>query len=355
MPKNIKYFINTIINLKKEGLFTAPNLLRLLGMASRHKAFVGPLKIDIDITNRCDMQCIMCWYHSPAIKQISDAPKELPLSVFVALSKELKNLGVKCILLGGEGEPFMHPEISEMIEVARKNSLEVEIMTNAYHLDKEKINFLIKARVKKILVSLHCADKETFLRVRPLKNKNDFDRILKNLFLLRDLHHDKHLPSLFIINCLSGLNFDNVREMAGLAEQLQADKILFRPLSLTKDLPTSLIITEQKREQIIKHLKEIASGVKIPNNIEDYARFLKEEKIKNQENILKICYMPWVHSAIGLDGRVLGCVYSNSPKLGNIYQSLFTDIWYGEKYNVFRKGQFCPRRCRGKSVYPLLF
>ena len=64
--------------------------------------------------------------------------------------------------------------------------------------------------------------------------------------------------------------------------------------------------------------------------------------------------MPWVHSVIGINAEVIGCVYSNSQPLGNIYESSFTDIWYGEKYKLFRKGAFCPRACLGRAVYPLL-
>ena len=131
----IKNYINIIKNLKSNHLFDPMNILRILGMSIRSKAIVGPLKVTIDITNLCDMGCTMCWYHSPNLPEKENKINEFHLEMFAELVKKLKNLHTKTIMLTGEGEPFTHPNIIEMIKIARKNSFDIEIMTNAYYLD----------------------------------------------------------------------------------------------------------------------------------------------------------------------------------------------------------------------------
>ncbi len=370
MAKKIKRFFRTIDNLKREHIFAPSNILRALGMLTK-KVFIGPLKITICITNKCDMHCVMCGYHSPYLSKEKGPPQQIPLKKFLSLTKEFKRIGVNTVVITGEGEPFMHPNILQIIEGARNNSLEVEIMTNAYHLDKEKIKILINIGVKKLLVGLHCADIKTFQKMHPLKNERDFKRIIENLLLIKDLRRNTR-PSLFIYNVITGLNYNNINGMFRLAKKIGADKIIFKPVCLTPE-PTMDYIPPEN-ELFKDALKLPPSGIDIPNNISeldipnnlgDYIKSIKYDKRisgrtsdkTNHSNKLKrlnLCYIPWANSVITLNGDVLGCVYSYANSLGNIYKSSVADIWYGEKYNFFRKGTFCPLQCLGKAVYPLL-
>ena len=350
-------------NVKKE-LLSPSNFLRILGIITK-KALIGPLKVNIDITNKCDMNCIMCWYHSPYLKSQDNLISHISLERFKNLVKELKRIKTKIILLAGEGEPLLHPNLEEMIEFIRKNSLDVEVMTNGYYLNREKIAYFKKIKLKKIIVSLHSPDVYTFKEIRPLKTKDDFNKIIDNLSFLRSLKESSNRPQFFIINVISSLNCRRVFEMTKLAQDLQADKILFKPLVLSSQLPKSLELTFQDKKELFINLNKILKITAISNNINDYLmtirRGLKPDDSNTQLEKVKLtnypfaCYIPWTQSAIELSGNVLGCVYSKKRVLGNIYRDSFIDIWFGKEYNLFRKGIFCPRKCLGRAVYPLLF
>jgi MoaA/NifB/PqqE/SkfB family radical SAM enzyme len=344
---------NHLRNIKNERLFTASNLLRILGILTRNP-LVGPLKVNIDITDKCDMHCIMCWYHSSYLEKENTADKNffMPVELMQSLAKELKSIKTKIVMLCGRGEPMLHPHIEEMVEIMCANSLGVEIMTNAYYLDKKRIDYFSKVGLKKIIVSLHAPDFETFAKIRPLKTKEDFKIIMDNLSYLSFVRSCKKFPQFFIINVVSRLNYHAVAKMIKLAENLNVDKIIFKPLMFSAGLPEELKLPNNAINIFIEELQKISFKTIIPNNIHDYAILLK--KMRCGKNSAIMCHIPFSQSVIGLDGNIVGCVYAKEHNLGNIKQSSFVDIWFGQKYKEFRKNYYCPQQCLGRAVYPLL-
>ncbi len=349
----VKNYLNNLKVFKKD-LFYTSNLLRILGMLNK-KIYVGPLKVNIDITNKCDMQCVMCWYHSPYIRNKKNKNEfHISLDKFKEIINDLKNLHTKIILLCGEGEPFLHPQIFRIIEIIRKNNMEVEIMTNCYHLNEVQIKYLAKFRIKKILVSLHAATPYTFKRIRPNRNDVDFYKIINNIKFLKKTSATK----IYLINVISSLNIREIPKMLQLGNKLKIDRIVFKPLVLSEELPSSLKIPLRIKKDFVK-TKNTYTIYNVSNNINKYIKHLltsnltlNKRKITKVEKILP-CYIPWTLSTIDLNGNVIGCVYSKKL-LGNIYKDTFSSIWFGKEYSIFRRGNFCPQRCLGKIVYPSL-
>jgi len=347
---------NYIRNIKNEKIFTPSNILRILGMLIR-KPLVGPLKVNIDITDKCDMHCIMCWYHSSYLKKENSERDNffMPVERIKSLAKELKTIKTKIIMLCGEGEPLLHPRLEEIMEIMRANSLEVEIMTNAYYLDKKRVDYFSKVGLKKIIVSMHAPDFETFSKIRPLKTKEDFEIIMDNLLYLKSIRSPKNNPQFFMINVISHLNYPAVSGMVKLAEDLKVDKMIFKPVVLNSELPGELKLQPDIIIPVINKLREHSLHISIPNNIRDFIATLYSLTKKSEDCFHpKRCYIPFIQSVINVDGKILGCVYAKSPPLGDILKDKFTDIWFGKRYNEFRKSYFCPQQCIGKAVYPLL-
>jgi GTP 3',8-cyclase len=351
----------TIKNLLDEKLLIPSNILRVLGIVSG-RVFTGPLKVLVDITAKCDMGCAMCWYHSPYLDEARPSLPDMPLEKFKDLIKEFRRLHVKIVTFCGEGEPLLHSRIEEMIEFVRKNSMEAEIFTNGLYLGRERIDYFRKIGLKKILISLHAADADTFTRIRPSRTREDFQKIMSNLLYLAQVRSSHNRPQLFIINVISHINHQNVLGMIKLAKDLEADKILFKPLTLPLNSAQYLRLSESDIKNIIGSLSPGSSRTTVANNIRDYVEALKnylhsEGKPKSPKSFIFPfkCYLPWVYSEVGLDGKVIGCLYADGRlEQGNIYKSSFFDIWYNRRYNDFRNGSFCPEHCLGKAVYPLL-
>lgn len=95
---------------------TLKKMVKLLrGVINGEVAYTGSFYVDVDITRRCNMNCLGCQYHSsktkgpsPGVREVKDMPFEL----VSRLGKELSRLGTREVIITGEGEPFLHPACS---------------------------------------------------------------------------------------------------------------------------------------------------------------------------------------------------------------------------------------------------
>ncbi len=77
----------------------------------------------------------------------------LPYQVFEKLIEELPDT-VETIFFGGMGEPFVHPNILEMLEECKQKGYQVEILTNGSLLSDEVIEKLIQIKLDRLWVSI---------------------------------------------------------------------------------------------------------------------------------------------------------------------------------------------------------
>jgi MoaA/NifB/PqqE/SkfB family radical SAM enzyme len=81
----------------------------------------APATIHFLLTNRCNLNCPRCYYRR--------SQSEVPLPVVKELFTEWARKGVKAVALGG-GEPFLHPNIDEIIAAASSVGLYLAVTTN---------------------------------------------------------------------------------------------------------------------------------------------------------------------------------------------------------------------------------
>lgn len=79
---------------------------------------LAPLFVALDVTRRCNLQCAGCPYHSSHTKDLPAHDRntaDMPLSFVKRLCAELRKTRTRSIVVEGSGEPFVHPEIHDMI------------------------------------------------------------------------------------------------------------------------------------------------------------------------------------------------------------------------------------------------
>ena len=197
-----KIFKREVINKKKQEQKEIPkkNLilknfydkrLDFIGVVDGKHAFISPNLVQIDLTNKCNNSCIGCWCNSPLLeeKKISGKEKEetLPYNRIIRLINELKKYGTNEIYLGGGGEPFMHPNIMEIVEHIKRNNLVCHINTNFTLINEKIAKKLVDLEVDHIAVSLWAGDAETYVKTHPNQTKGIFYQIEKILKLIKKL------------------------------------------------------------------------------------------------------------------------------------------------------------------------
>lgn len=104
-------------------------------------------KIYIEITNTCNLSCSFCIKNSRKSQFITCEQFEYVLNQIKPYTKY--------IYLHILGEPLLHPQLSQLLEIAYKNEIYVNITTNATLLPKNLPILLSSPAVRQINLSIH--------------------------------------------------------------------------------------------------------------------------------------------------------------------------------------------------------
>ncbi len=118
---------------------------------SRFRCF-APTVVDIELTNRCDLHCKMCWFYGEC--GIGDNYQGLELStdeVFSLVDQLSKNKPQ--IYIGG-GEPFLREDLFIILEYVKRHDLVVSFTTNGTLFDQRKIEMLVTLGIDQVTFSI---------------------------------------------------------------------------------------------------------------------------------------------------------------------------------------------------------
>lgn len=328
-------------------------------------AEVGPEVVHLDLTNRCNMDCIACWDRSPLIGREKNDPIfswTLPLATVKSTIDQLVALGnTRTIKLGGGGEPTMHPEWLEIVHYirARQRYVELDINTNGSLLQPATIEALIRAEVNLLTVSLWAATEKTYQATHPNQPLSAFTRLIDNLRLL--VHRrPAGLPRLFIHNVIMNRNYHELEAMLDLALDIGADEVHFTLVDPVPDKTEELLLdTRQHRELVDCCLRlkkrvnqwndyqdpQTGKRIRITNFNEFCAKLSQaevEQGVYDRRALNTIpCYIGYLYARIMADGRVVPCCKGHRMVMGNINERSFADIWNNRRYRIFRhNGRF---------------
>ncbi len=148
----------------------------------------GPEVVHLDLTNRCNMNCIACWDWSPLVVEKSKHngfhKKSLPYKVVTGLIDDLIQLrGLRRLKLGGGGEPTMHPNFKEILAYIRSKDryIEIDINTNFSLVGEKLIKLMTDLEVDFLTVSLWAGTPDVYKRTHPNQSEITFNRIVDNL------------------------------------------------------------------------------------------------------------------------------------------------------------------------------
>lgn len=143
-----------------------------------------PLTLLIDVTNRCNLRCVMC--HFSNVDRIRFPPFDLPhgampVELFESIAADFfphaRRVGLACA-----AEPLMHPQFAQMIRIAGRYGVpELWFPTNLLALTEPVVE-AIAEHVDVVSVSIDATRKETYERVRAGAR---WELLLKKLKMLR--------------------------------------------------------------------------------------------------------------------------------------------------------------------------
>ena len=146
--------------------------------------FDFPIHMDLETTSVCNFRCVMCpqSYDREGIDF-----GFMSLDLFKKVIDEGVQNGLCSVKFNWRGEPFLNPDIYEMIKYAKdKGIIETMTNTNGSLLTKENCKKIIEAGLDKIIISIEGATKETYEKIRILGNYDILTRNIENLIEMKE-------------------------------------------------------------------------------------------------------------------------------------------------------------------------
>lgn len=250
-------------------------------------------KIYIEITNKCNLNCSFC---SEVLKE----KKSMTLEEFKEVLEKIKNY-TNYIYLHVKGEPLLNNNIIEMINLADKYNLKVNLTTNGTLFNKYAKNLGKCKNLNKINFSLHCENKK-----------------------------DNYLEDIF----------DNIKYLS------DNTTIIYRLWTLKNNE------LDEKSTKIVERIKEYynlspetVEKIKKENNIKISSTIYVDKdneftwpKITNHKSC-GYCYALNTHIAILVDGTIVPCCLDSNGiiNLGNIFTDDLESIINSERYQKLLK------------------
>jgi len=325
----------------------------------------GPITLELNPTNRCNLACISCWQR----KFEYDETDYLSTERLLSLVREAAALGVKEVRIPGAGEPMLRNDLLDLMEEIKRQGMHGLLINNGTAWTKEKICRVVAMRWDCLTFSIDApeASANDFLRGR----KGTFALITKNLRRLneeKELMHSS-LPLLRFNTVLSGRNYRLLPEMVELAHAYHCEDLQVQPMTVWGRDGESIALTELQREELPQYVERalaLADEYDIYTNMAGLlttgivARASGKMDVMVAEQTADIddafmaspCFEPFYNLVILPNGVASFCSISGGKDGDSILNKSLNDVWHGSAYKAIRRTlleknlrEYCTRCC----------
>ena len=265
---------------------------------------IFPLYIEVSPMGACNHRCLMCSVDFIGYKTI-----HLEHELYAERVAEMGRLGIKAIMLAGEGEPLLHKKINLMVSDTLNANIDVAFTTNGVLLDKLNLE-----GVSWVKVSINAGTKETYERVHQTAGK-DWDRVWSNL---RDAVKRRGNCTIGVQMVLLPENEHEVDDIRQMGESIGLDYVVIKPHSQHK---YSIVRKYENYQPVIPQAAD---------------KMIVREAAFNTKSIPydKCLATPFTWAYWMASGDLYSCsayLLDDRFNLGNLNTHSFKDIWQGEK------------------------
>lgn len=307
----------------------------------RHEPGDPPLRVRMDITNKCNLLCKMCFYPGTVGEPKFDMEPALFRKIVEQVFPYSETVNLAC-----RYEPFMSRHVDEILDIVAEGPCRrVGFVTNGTLLTERRCRRLVEnPAVETIAVSIDGATKETFERIRINAR---WEKLVQNLETLAAIKREKESLRPFIqFNMV--LMKSTVRELPLLVEFAhRVGAVLvegIRYLPMTSGLDEEIRDWEKVMPALIEAKRLAAQhGIMLFLPISDprltTGSESDQEKRCNEAVVgrfSEFCEAPWSALQIYPNGDVHPCGYYGKA-FGNLSQQDFLEIWNSEPYLELRR------------------
>ncbi len=183
------------------------------------KPKLGPKKLILELTTKCNLNCIMCFR-----KSWSEIEGEMNEKLFMKILDEAVKANTEFIWFGGWGEPLIHKNFIEFAEEVKRRGFKLGINTNGTLLNKDLALKLINIGLDRLSISIDAASQQTYNKIRG-GNLNNILRVLKFIHEERKRRGTPYPITEFIFTAMNS-NINELISLIELAEKYGIGRII---------------------------------------------------------------------------------------------------------------------------------
>lgn len=335
--------------------------LSALKMSMLPKVMRSPRTVHLEISSKCNLRCLYCYYFDNPAVEYADLPTEQWLQFFA----ELGSMAVMNVSLAG-GEPLLRPDITDLIEGIIQNKMRFSILSNGTLIDDHIAEYIagtrrcdfVQVSIDGASPEVHdsCRGKGSFVKaVRGIKTLQRYD---VPVAVRVTLHHhnvcDIANIASFLLDelgiCSFGTNsagyLGSCRKNAGevLLAKEDRQKAMHDLLILSQKYPGRINATAGPLYEA-KHWQEM-----------EVARQNHDPAFSNGGRLTG-CGCPFNEISVRADGMINPCSMLAHMVLGRINEDSLSEVWLNNpELNRLRMRRNIPLNefefCRGCNYVP---
>ncbi len=285
-----------------------------------------PEKILLELTNNCNLRCIMCGIGENGY----DPSRNLPINLLKKLCNEILS-EVSLIRLNGLGESTIMPNFLEYLNLICELPAQLEIVTNLTVQNTAIWNKLLDHQTN-FLIS---CDSSNPIKFESIRIGSKFEVFKKNLnYIGKNISNPLQAQIIFT---LMEQNIDDLLGVIELAVYNELGGIIVNVVKMNPDKYCWIDENYNKVSQIFIKAYDIAKEKDICLKLPDHlGKRQIDNKISNKSSN-DFCENPWKEVYIRYNGDLTVCNMLNPYIYGNLKNFPFESIWNGINAHMFRE------------------
>lgn len=279
-----------------------------------------PYALSVEPTTACNLRCPEC---PSGLRNFTRPTGTLKLPLFEKLLEELKEY-LLYLTLYFQGEPYLHPQFFELVQMAASRHIYVATSTNAHFLNDQNAEKTVRSGLHRLIISIDGTDQETYSQYR---KEGQLDKVLEGTRNI--MKWKKKLrsatPHVIFQFLVVKPNEKQIPEVYQLAKELGVDEVKLKTAQLYDYENGNPLMPEQEK---YSRYKKMADG-----------RFQLKNAYKDE------CWRMWHSAVMTWDGKIVPCCFDKDAQhaMGTVGQQPFRDIWKSDAYEAFRQQLFTDR------------
>ncbi|MCU4163920.1 radical SAM/SPASM domain-containing protein [Carboxylicivirga caseinilyticus] len=270
-----------------------------------------PLALSIEPTSICNLKCPECPTGTNTLLRPRGKISLVEYKKIIdQLPKELIYLNLYI-----QGEPTMHPDFPELIQLANNKNLYTSTSTNGHFITPALGKKIVESGLTRIIFSVDGTTQESYEKYRIGGSLHKVIEGIKNITSAKK-KLKKRYPLVIIQFLVFKHNQHQLEEIKKIAKDLSVDKLEFKTAQFNNysDSPVE------------------------PPTIERFRRYENTHRLRIKGKMLNKCWRQWHSAVITWNGKVAPCCYDKDAiyLLGDITTNNFSEIWKSKESQLFK-------------------